>query len=350
MRIFRPCNNENLMGTFVYQSIGAWHYSDDDIKTEYMFTLTENSNVDLTDDVNRLTYTHPLRILSDNRIVVGFEKTFQNFYDSPGVHAKNTVGIYDINSSNYVSLVSSNINSSYNIILPLQIPETAVDCALYITSIDSSNVITEWKETNLTGLSDRHVYIGDSTNNYKKAFENSNILQSDRILVGDNLSNVKYSNIDKYNIVVQGNTLQYGKLIISSNSSTDWIDDNLLDNYFLFTDGDIYTSGQIYAKTDISTDSDISYKYDFSNIEQPRNIIKNLSGYTFERNDTPLKRRFTGLIAQEIQKVLPEAVLTKEDGKLRVMYGNLAGLFVEALKDVYDEIDDLKKLVISLKP
>jgi hypothetical protein len=32
------------------------------------------------------------------------------------------------------------------------------------------------------------------------------------------------------------------------------------------------------------------------------------------------------------------------------MYGNLAGLFVEALKDVYDEIDDLKKLVISLKP
>ena len=315
-----------------------------------MFTLTENSNVDLTDDANRLTYTHPLRILSDNRIVVGFEKTFQNFYDSPGVHAKNTVCIYYINSSNYVSLVSSNINSSYNIILPLQIPENPQDCALYITSIDSSNVITEWKETNLTGLADRHVYIGDSGNNYSKEFENSNILQSDRILVGDNLSNVKSSNIDNYNIVVQGNTLQYGKLIISSNSSTDWIDDNLSDNYFLLTDGDIYTSGQIYAKTDISTDSDISYKYDFSNIEQPRNIIKNLSGYTFERNDTPLKRRFTGLIAQEIQKVLPEAVLTKEDGKLRVMYGNLAGLFVEALKDVYDEIDDLKKLVISLKP
>ena len=350
LRIFRHCDDENLMGTFAYQSIGSWDYTNNHIKTEYMFTLTENSNVDLTDDANRLTYTHPLRILSDNRIVVGFEKTFQNFYDSPGVHAKNTVGIYDINSSNYVSLVSSNINSSYNIILPLQIPENPQDCALYITSIDSSNVITEWKETNLTGLADRHVYIGDSGNNYSKEFENSNILQSDRILVGDNLSNVKSSNIDNYNIVVQGNTLQYGKLIISSNSSTDWIDDNLSDNYFLLTDGDIYTSGQIYAKTDISTDSDISYKYDFSNIEQPRNIIKNLSGYTFERNDTPLKRRFTGLIAQEIQKVLPEAVLTKEDGKLRVMYGNLAGLFVEALKDVYDEIDDLKKLVISLKP
>lgn len=351
LRIFRHCDDENLMGTFAYQSIGSWDYTNNHIKTEYMFTLTENSNVDLTDDANRLTYTHPLRILSDNRIVVGFEKTVQNFYDNPGVHAKNTVGIYDINSSNYVSLVSSNINSSYNIILPKTLPdvkENTANIALYITYTDSSNAFTEWKETNLTSLTGRYVYIGDQNANTQE-FRNSNILQSDRILVGDNLSNVKSSNIDNYNIVVQGNTLQYGKLIISSNSSTDWID-NLSDDYFLLTDGDIYTSGQIYAKTDISTDSDISYKYDFSNIEQPRNIIKNLSGYTFERNDTPLKRRFTGLIAQEIQKVLPEAVLTKEDGKLRVMYGNLAGLFVEALKDVYDEIDDLKKLVISLKP
>ena len=313
-----------------------------------MFTLTENSNVGLSDDPQRLKYKYPLRILSDNRIVVGFENTFQNFYDNPGVHAKNTVGIYDINSSNYVSLVSSNINSSYNIILPTTLPDVIGSTALYITSTDSSNAFTEWQETNLSSLAGRHVYIGNQNSNTQE-FENSNILQSDRILVGDNLSNVQYSNIDNYNIVVQGNTLQYGKLIISSNSSTDWID-NLSDNYFLLTDGDIYTSGQIYAQTDISTDSDISYKYDFSNIEQPRNIIKNLSGYTFERNDTPLKRRFTGLIAQEIQKVLPEAVLTKEDGKLRVMYGNLAGLFVEALKDVYDEIDDLKKLVISLKP
>lgn len=348
LRIFRHCDDENLMGAFAYQSIGSWDYTNNHIKTEYMFTLTENSNVGLSDDPQRLKYKYPLRILSDNRIVVGFENTFQNFYDNPGVHAKNTVGIYDINSSNYVSLVSSNINSSYNIILPTTLPDFIGSTALYITDTDGSNAFTEWRETNLTSLTGRYVYIGNQNFNTQE-FENSNILQSDRILVGDNLSNVKYSNIDNYNIVVQGNTLQYGKLIISSNSSTDWID-NLSDNYFLLTDGDIYTSGQIYAQTDISTDSDISYKYDFSNIEQPRNIIKNLSGYTFERNDTPLKRRFTGLIAQEIQKVLPEAVLTKEDGKLRVMYGNLAGLFVEALKDVYDEIDDLKKLVISLKP
>ena len=47
--------------------------------------------------------------------------------------------------------------------------------------------------------------------------------------------------------------------------------------------------------------------------------------------------------------MLPEAVLKKCDGKLRVMYGNLAGLFIEGFKDLYNEIDMLKKELNSCK-
>jgi len=47
--------------------------------------------------------------------------------------------------------------------------------------------------------------------------------------------------------------------------------------------------------------------------------------------------------------VLPEAVLKKCDGKFRVMYGNLAGLFIEGFKDLYNEIDMLKKDLNSCK-
>ena len=43
--------------------------------------------------------------------------------------------------------------------------------------------------------------------------------------------------------------------------------------------------------------------------------------------------RETGLIAQELRAVLPEAVVEGEDGYLRVKYGHLAGLFVEAIKE-----------------
>jgi len=103
--------------------------------------------------------------------------------------------------------------------------------------------------------------------------------------------------------------------------------------------------GQIYATTDVATDSDISYKFDFEQIIDPKDKINKLTGYTFNRNDTTEQRRFCGLIAQDVEKILPEAIIKKHDGKLRVMYNNLASLFVECFKDLYKEIDELKKEV-----
>ena len=73
--------------------------------------------------------------------------------------------------------------------------------------------------------------------------------------------------------------------------------------------------------------------------------VEQLNGYTFDRNDTNDNRRYCGLIAQEIEKVIPEVIVKKHDGKMRVLYNNLAGLFVECFKDLYKEIDELKKEV-----
>jgi hypothetical protein len=52
--------------------------------------------------------------------------------------------------------------------------------------------------------------------------------------------------------------------------------------------------------------------------------------------------RQTGLIAQEVQAVAPEAVIEAE-GVLRLAYGNLIGLLVEAIKDLAHEVDQLKR-------
>jgi hypothetical protein len=51
-----------------------------------------------------------------------------------------------------------------------------------------------------------------------------------------------------------------------------------------------------------------------------------------------------GVIAQEVQKVIPEVISTREsDGYLGVAYSNLVGLLIEAIKDLDKEIQDLKK-------
>ena len=48
-----------------------------------------------------------------------------------------------------------------------------------------------------------------------------------------------------------------------------------------------------------------------------------------------------GVIAQEVEPILPE-IVSEADGLKRVAYGNLAGLLIEAIKVLADEIDHLK--------
>ena len=67
---------------------------------------------------------------------------------------------------------------------------------------------------------------------------------------------------------------------------------------------------------------------------------------TFNKNDS--EERQTGVIAQEVQKVLPEAVKESNDGYLSVAYGNMVGLLIEGMKEQHKEIEELKSLIQQL--
>ena len=49
-----------------------------------------------------------------------------------------------------------------------------------------------------------------------------------------------------------------------------------------------------------------------------------------------------GVIAQEIEKVLPEVVTTRENGYKAVKYEKIVPLLIEAIKDLQRQIDELK--------
>ncbi len=69
-----------------------------------------------------------------------------------------------------------------------------------------------------------------------------------------------------------------------------------------------------------------------------------MRGVNYTRNDIEDKSLKMGVIAQEVQKVVPEVISTREsDGHLAVAYSNLVGLLIEAIKDLDKEIQDLKK-------
>jgi hypothetical protein len=66
-----------------------------------------------------------------------------------------------------------------------------------------------------------------------------------------------------------------------------------------------------------------------------------LRGVLFTRNIDGVAD--TGVIAQEILKVLPEAVTLRDDGYYAVAYGNIVGLLIEAIKEIKDQLDEVKK-------
>jgi hypothetical protein len=91
---------------------------------------------------------------------------------------------------------------------------------------------------------------------------------------------------------------------------------------------------------DFVTTSDLRLKSEITPIPDALGKLKSLNGVTFQMLGSD--RRQMGLIAQDVQRVAPEAVVEAE-GVLRLAYGNLIGLLVEAIKDLAVEVELLKR-------
>ena len=104
-----------------------------------------------------------------------------------------------------------------------------------------------------------------------------------------------------------------------------------------------------------SQDSDIRLKTDISTIKNSLEKIHKLSGNTFKwkkitRPGTLMRvgDPDIGVIAQEVQKVLPDAV-TERNGYLNVAYSKLIPLLIEGIKDLSNQVDILKTEIKELK-
>ena len=120
-------------------------------------------------------------------------------------------------------------------------------------------------------------------------------------------------------------------------------------------------TGGVIATTNITAYGSISderLKENIEVIENPIDKIKDLKGVTFNYKKDGSKS--TGLIAQDLEKVLPEAVYTSKtigdeindeesEEHLAIRYGNTVGLLVEAIKEQQEQIETLTAKVKELE-
>jgi hypothetical protein len=92
---------------------------------------------------------------------------------------------------------------------------------------------------------------------------------------------------------------------------------------------------------DINTTSDIAAKDNINEIADPLELLKSIAGFSFNWKDTGAKSY--GVIAQYMEKILPELVSEDSQGLKSVKYLPLIAILIESVKKLSTEIDEIRK-------
>ena len=106
---------------------------------------------------------------------------------------------------------------------------------------------------------------------------------------------------------------------------------------------DMSAAGAATFNNDVTAFSDERLKRDIETIPNALDKVCQMRGVTFERIDDEGSRSM-GVIAQEIEKIIPEVVRedSSEEKIKSVAYGNMVGVLIEAIKELKSEVEQLK--------
>ena len=271
-----------------------------------------------------------------------------------------TVGIQDVQPST-ASFGASNVT----LMTAAAIQDKIDSYAGSGLTLSSNNFDVSSSQTSISSIYNTSLSVGRSSTQYIN-FGSSTAIRY--ILNNSGVANVKYS-MDLNALFVQTGTADLGK------TTNRWSNVYLAEDSAINYDGGMAlthngsgstlnltgaSSGGFTCDGDITAfkTSDKRLKDNIVKIENPIEKIKRIGGYNFEWNElgeenTNNKGKDIGLIAQEVEEVLPEATTTRENGYKAVQYEKVIPLLIESIKqqqiiieDLQGQLDELKNKII----
>ena len=196
-----------------------------------------------------------------------------------------------------------------------------------LAAAELSGTLPALNGSNLTSV-DASTLGGDAKTSFMYKIATSDLQMNGQTLLlgsysGSNYSKIRWSGTTNLWDLISGN------LLIRDNTTTRFT--------FARTTGDFTATGNVTAY------SDITLKKNIELIPNALDKVLSLRGVTYNRTDIENEPKQSGVIAQEVEKVLPEVVDTNEEGIKSVAYGNMVGLLIEAIKEQQQQIDELKR-------
>jgi hypothetical protein len=229
---------------------------------------------------------------------------------------------------------------------------------LNLFSTDSLPDYTWWGDT-LTGIFHPALNTLAFTSAGKETMRFS---PADNILIGstsDNgdrlqvTGNVNTNPMDIYSNVTSGSGYSVINWLNDTNTKAWTVKYNSVDKFYVYGNGQAYSYGW-------NTMSDSNLKENIHGIQNALDKVLKLQGVTYNLKQStsavnssgqllsrPSSEKM-GLIAQAVERVVPDVVTTTSDGLKTVAYGNLVGLLIEAIKQEDDKVTRLQNQLDSV--
>jgi hypothetical protein len=128
---------------------------------------------------------------------------------------------------------------------------------------------------------------------------------------------------------------------------------NTYERMRLYGGGNLTINGSLTQNGSLS---DLTLKENIVKISNPLDKISKINGYTFTwKENAPARQHISniiedaGLIAQEVEQIIPEIVRPNDDGTKALNYNGVVGLLVEVVKEQQAQIEELKNLINGTK-
>jgi hypothetical protein len=173
-------------------------------------------------------------------------------------------------------------------------------------------------------------YIKNDTGDLIVDAANDIILDADgdEVIFKDGSTNIGHVSMDSDNLTIKSLVSDKDIIFQGNDAGTGFVALTL----------DMSEEGAATFNNDVTAFSDERLKTDIKTIDNALNKVCDMRGVYFNRNGAA----GTGVIAQEIQDILPEVVHDKQE-YLSVAYGNMVGVLIEAIKELKKEVETLKE-------
>ena len=114
-------------------------------------------------------------------------------------------------------------------------------------------------------------------------------------------------------------------------------------------DIDIAAAGAATFNNDVTAFSDKRLKTDIEPIVNALDKVSQMQGVYYKRNDIDNAKQQVGVLAQDMEAVLPQVVLTADDEMQTksVDYGKLTAVLIESIKQLRNELTHLKQQIVN---